>query len=279
MILLTIFLAFFGSCIKRAQQCIQYRLDAFPEAMDAIREGIKNERIHLEKGYYLYLPPDFTSHPVDNACRVTQVGLVLFPGALLDHRAYGRVASKLSDEGILVIIQDNEPWRLPAAIMGSNADFVQKTIGDVKKKHNIEVLEWSVGGHSLGAKTAADVVIHMNGIKKLVLWAQYNPWGIDLAQSDVDVLLVTATEDGYYFPNDEVRQRLFDKLPPMAMNPSGKGTVHLEIIGGNHGGFANYGKQVFYKVDGERRIPLEEQQRQVIKSTAEFLTGKAKDRR
>jgi len=275
-ILLILFLLFFVGCIKISQQNIKYRLEAFPEAMDAIREGIKNNRIHLEEGYDLYLPPNFSGHPTDTACRVAPAGLVLFPGALLDHRAYGRVASQLSDMGVLVVVQDDEPIRLPAPILGSNTEFVENAIKGVKEKHNIEVLEWSVGGHSLGAKTAADIITNMEGIKKLVLWAQYGAWGIDLAQSDVDVLLITATEDGYYFPNDEVRQKLFEKLPPRAVDSNGAGTVHLEIIGGNHGGFADYEKQVFYKVDGERKISLEEQQRQVIQSTAQFLIGNTK---
>ena len=49
---------------------------------------------------------------------------------------------------------------------------------------------------------------------------------------------------------------------------------HVVIQGGNHGGFADYPCQTFPLPDGERSISLQEQHRQAVQATVEFLMPK-----
>jgi dienelactone hydrolase len=255
------------------------RLEAHPEAIEAIRRGLENGSVVIEPLYDLYFPSEFSSGRNDQSCRVVRSGLVLFPGALLEHRSYGVIATKLAAEGMVVIVPNFEPARLPTSVLGANANWVMKTLAEIKNKHQVTVQEWSVGGHSLGGHAAASMIdkISDDVISKLVMWGVYSLSGLNLRNSTAQTLLMTATEDGFNWPvNGSKKDELFQKLPARVQSlddSAASTTFWYEIKGGNHAGFANYGPQNFSKPDGNRTISLEEQHQQIVEVVSRFILG------
>jgi dienelactone hydrolase len=256
----------------------QHRLQAHPEAKEAIRRGVENGSVVIEPWYDLYLPSEFSSGENDQSCRGVGSGLVLFPGALIEHRAYGVIAGKLAAEGMVVLVPNLEPARLPDSALGANADWVLETLAGIKDKHHLTVQEWSVGGHSLGGLAAAAMIdkISDDVISKLVMFGVHSLSSLNLTNSTVQTLLVTATEDGFYPDEGIAENKLFQQLPVLVDSldeSTASTTFWYEIKGGNHAGFANYGPQFFFKVDGNRTISLEEQHQQIVQVVSRFILG------
>jgi hypothetical protein len=255
------------------------RLEAHPEAKEAIRRGLENGSVVIEPSYDLYLPSEFSSDKSDESCRVVGSGLVLFPGALVEHRSFGVIAAKLAAVGMVVIVPNCEPARFPVAVLGANANWVVKTLAEIKNKHHVTVQEWSVGGHSMGGYAAASMIdkISDDVISKLVMWGVYSTYDLNLRNSTAQTLLVTASEDGFNLLTNKTKKGdLFQKLPSRvhSLDDSAASTTFwYEIKGGNHVGFANYGPQYFSKPDGNRTISLEEQHQQIVQVVSRFILG------
>jgi uncharacterized membrane protein len=273
-------LAIVAMCLYVTKTINAHRLEAHAEARQAIRQGVVNRSIAVEPAYDLYFPKVMAKHktaPSIGSRREATSGLMLFPGALLDHHAYGVIASKLAARGMVVVVPNCDPIRLPSPALGANAAFFVKTVKELKDKHNITVVDWSIGGHSLGAHAAAAMLDEVRDkVSKLVMWGVYTLPGINLSYSPAQILLVTATNDGFRFADETAEKNLFGKLPVRvgAMEKSTAGTTFwYDVLGGNHAGFANYGPQLYYKVDGERTITREEQHRQVVQVVSDFVMG------
>ena len=140
-------------CWKTAQAYCKNRINASEKTL-ATRSRLQNSsssarsRVVFEERYDVYLPP----RNVDTSTSTTVVvpcGFFLFPGALVDYRCYTDVALALSNLGVLVVVQNTEPFRLSAWIYGSNDDFAKQTMRQVEERHSFRVQEWSVGGHSM----------------------------------------------------------------------------------------------------------------------------------
>jgi pimeloyl-ACP methyl ester carboxylesterase len=250
---------------------------------------------------------------------------------LIDYRSYAKFAMQLSDQGIVVIVQNTEPFRFVAWIFGSNHAFCLETMQQVQERYpHLQVQEWSVGGHSMGGYTCYNLVKQLPGVfKKMVFYGVYTPMRCSksLQNAGVDVLAVTASCDGFGFHDNIVAKRaFFDALPPLASSsasistlsstvqnesspfiasatssteissasigatPYSNGTrsyttnntnatmnrtIHYDIMGGNHAGFADYLIQTFPKMDGQRTISLEEQHTQMTNVTCQFLLNKS----
>jgi hypothetical protein len=257
----------------------RHRLEAHPEAKEAIRRGVENGNVVIEPWYDLYFPSEFSSDENDQSCRGVGSGLVLLPGALVEHRAYGVIAGNLAAEGMVVLVPNFEPARLVSSVFGANADWVVETLAEIKDKHHVTVQEWSVGGHSMGGFAAAEIFEKTSDdvISKLVLWGVYGMSGLNLRDSTAQTLVVTASEDGFRFRDEETAEKkLFQKLPGRvnSLDDSAASTTFwYDIKGGNHAGFGNYGPQNFFKVDGNRTISLEEQHRQIVQVVSRFILG------
>jgi predicted esterase len=261
-----------------ARRLNPHRLEAHPEAKEAIRRGVENGSVVIEPWYDLYLPSEFSSGENDQSCRGIGSGLVLFPGALIDHRAYGVIAGQLAAEGMVVLVPNCEPARLPASVFGANADWVLETLAGIKDKHHVTVQDWSVGGHSQGAAVAATMIekISDDVISKLVMWGAYSLSGLNLTNSTAQILLVTASEDGFYPDEGMAENKLFQQLPVRVSSldeSTANTTFWYDIQGGNHAGFGNYGPQTLFKVDGNRTISLEEQHQQIVQVVSRFILG------
>ena len=166
-----------------------------------------------------------------------RAGLILYPGALVDPAAYIPFAQLLGDRGVLVVIV---PMPLNLAVLGIDRAT------DVMNQYP-EIETWVIGGHSLGGAMAAEYVGRSaDRVDGLVLLAAYPSESTDLSQIPIAVTSIFGTRDA-------IAEDVYDKsrslLPP--------DTYWVEIIGGNHAQFGDYGPQ---KGDGEATMSRYEQQ-------------------
>lgn len=184
-----------------------------------------------------------------------RVGLVFFPGALVDPRAYAPLARRVATAGypaVLVAL----PWRGAfgtadrPAVRGRARRAMEGELG---------VDAWVVAGHSRGAKVAA--LLARDGAPELaglVLIGSTHPRDFSLAELEVPVVKIYGTNDGVA-PADAV-------LANRHLLP--ESTTWIRIEGGNHSQFGWYG---FQPLDRFADISREEQQAQTIGAIRELL--------
>lgn len=195
-------------------------------------DGLGYESVNATEGDWLTFTP--AAEPT--------AGLILYPGARIDPRAYASVARAIAAEGILVVIV---PMPLNLAILG--AERASQVMADYPG-----VSRWAIGGHSLGGAMAARYAYsHPQAVAGLLLWAAYPAADNDLSERDLRVVSLYGTRDGLATAADIEASRAL--LPADAQ--------FIAIEGGNHAGFGSYGAQ---PGDLVAEITPAEQQRQVI---------------
>ena len=95
-------------------------------------------------------------------------------------------------------------------------------------------------------------------IEGLIFLASYPPESVDLSNSSLRVLSLTAS-------NDQVLNR---SAYDAAKNRLPANTLYKTIEGGNHSGFGLYGQQ---RGDGIASITAEQQQEQIVQDISEFI--------
>lgn len=180
-----------------------------------------------------------------------KTGIVLYPGAKVEYTAYAPLLHDLAERGYLAVV----------AKMPFNFAFFDINAADRVRTTFPQVEGWWVGGHSLGGSMAAQYAAdHADdpALQGIVLLASYS--ASDLSTSNLGALVV-------YGENDQVLNR--DKLQENAsLLPAGALTV--ELPGGNHAGFADYGPQ---EGDGEATVAPEEQQEETADAMDAYLGG------
>lgn len=249
---------------------VMHRQSPYKSAQNLLQERIQQGRAVRKKNYDLFLPPDTSS----------KIGLIFYPGYLVNHTAYAPIMARLSDGGVLVCVMSLEPLRMSfdsAEELKKNALVVMY---DVLSTTDYKDIEWVAGGHSTGAKNASVLTMEMMpGISKSILWG-ISPSikvlrGISkkneilralLKDSAVDVLIINGTEDGIISmaSKDSIETILREMQPDGAKGR----TTYMTVEGGNHAGFGHYGPETR---DGKRTITLENQQQTVIEMTLNFL--------
>jgi len=163
-------------------------------------------------------------------------GLILYPGAHVDHRSYAPIARELASRGYLVTLV-----KMPLGL----AIFAPDRAEGVISAHP-EIRYWAVGGHSLGgvmaARYAARNLGKVQGVGFLASYPADN-----LSGTDLKGLQTYGSNDTVLNPDAVSRAAPF--LPP--------GTIIQVIDGGNHSGFGDYPTQ---SGDGVAEISAEEQQ-------------------
>lgn len=177
--------------------------------------------------------------PTDGA----QGGFVLYPGALVDPRAYARHAHDIAEQGYIVAVPKC-PYDLALLCIGAAEPYLTSDTS------------WSVGGHSLGG-TAASLFVEGSDVAGLVFWASYpQP---DLSQrTDLAVTSISGSQDGLSTPGDIEASRV--TLPPT--------TEFVEVEGANHASFGSYGPQAG---DGEATLDAEAAREQIVQATVAGL--------
>jgi hypothetical protein len=182
-------------------------------------------------------------------------GLIIYPGGLVDPRAYAPLARAIAAEGFLTVIV-HMPFDL--------AFFGMKRAGRVMLKFE-SITAWVVGGHSLGGVAACGYAEDFaDKIEGVVLWASYPSKMFRIEDKNLAVLSIYGTEDGLTTLDEIETSR--QHLPA--------GTRFVAIEGGNHTQFGWYGENgALQEGDMSAAISHEEQQNQIISATVSFLEG------
>ncbi len=176
-------------------------------------------------------------------------GVVFYPGALVDPRAYLALLRPLAEQGHVVVVV-NAP--LDVALLAPGA-------ATAAFDAHPEVRAWAVGGHSLGGLPASTAAAGGDArVRGLFLWASYPAQSI--AAAPVAALSVSGDRDGLTTPADVAASR--------ALLPSG--TTFTVVTGGIHGYFGDYGPQ---SGDREPAIGRDAAQRQIMAATGKFVDG------
>ena len=157
-------------------------------------------------------------------------GLIYYPGALVDPKAYAPMARQIAEAGFKTVLL-KLPYRM--AFTDSHQENVfQQTIEYI---HRDSSRNWIVGGHSRGGKLASIFTEdHRNVLGGLLLVGTSHPREIDLSDLTMDVTKIYGSNDGLA-SEKEINQFALN-LPPA--------TNYIRIAGGNHRQFAYYGYQL-----------------------------------
>lgn len=188
---------------------------------------------------------DILFEPVSNA---KNIGFIFYPGAKVEASAYAPLAKEIAAKGYTVSI---------AKMSFNLAIFSPNKADSIISKHK-EIDTWVIGGHSLGGVMAADYALKNDKIKGLVLLASYPQAKTNLSSQPIKVLSLWGS-------NDKVADLTKVKDAKNAMPSDAR---FIEINGGNHGGFGDYGHQ---KGDGESSITNKEQMTETSQYIVEML--------
>ena len=166
-----------------------------------------------------------------------KIGLVFYPGGKVEAIAYLPLLFQLSEQGITCVLTEM-PFNL--------AVFDTKAADKVYQAYP-EIDQWFLAGHSLGGAMASSYVEkNADKLEGLILLGAY-----PINDADISTLAIYGTEDV---------QLDLTKLESTANQ--------LEIWGGNHAYFGNYGEQ---EGDGVASISREEQQSIAVKTIIAFI--------
>lgn len=178
-------------------------------------------------------------------------GVVFYPGALVDPRAYLALLRPLAERGHVVVVV-NAPLDVALLAPGAATSAFDA---------HPEVATWVVGGHSLGGLPASTTAAGGDRrVRGLFLWASYPAQNI--ANAPVAALSVSGDRDGLTTPADVAASRAL--LPP--------GTTFTVVRGGIHGYFGDYGVQ---SGDGDPATTRADAQRQIIAATEAFVEAES----
>lgn len=166
-----------------------------------------------------------------------QIGMIFYPGGKVEALAYAPLLDKLSQKGITCVLL---PMPFNLAVFDINAaDRVYDAFPDIQ--------HWYLAGHSLGGAMASSYDGKNEGkLDGLVLLGAY-----PVVRTNTPTLVIYGSED---LGLD------MEKL---------EGTENkLEIVGGNHAYFGNYGEQ---KGDGTATITRDEQQSLAVEAIIDFI--------
>lgn len=209
---------------------------ASPSALDSLKS---DSLVKVEQN------GDILFQPVSDA---KNIGFIFYPGAKVESSAYSALAKEIASNGYPVIIAK---MNFNLAILSPNrADSIVNKYKDVDK--------WVIGGHSLGGVMASNYALNNDKIIGLVLLASYPQSKTIFTDESIKVLSLWGS-------NDKVADLNKVKAAKDAMPNDAR---FIEIKGGNHGGFGDYGHQ---KGDGESSINNKEQMMEASKYIIELL--------
>lgn len=168
-------------------------------------------------------------------------GVVIYPGGKVSERSYGNLAQKIARMGYKTIILK---FPLKLSIFSNN-----KAKSYVESE---EIDDWVIIGHSLGGVSAAIFTSkYPDKIKALVLMASYPSSRTDLRSVPFKVFVLLGEKDMVI---DRVALLEAESRLPVE-------AVRIDIPGGNHSSYANYGMQ---EGDALPEIGYEEQQKYIL---------------
>ena len=211
-------------------------VSSYYEASSLAAESLQsNDKVKVEEN------GDIVFEPVEDA---KNIGFIFYPGAKVEPSAYAPVAKEIASNGYTVII----------AKMNFNLAILSPNRADQIIDQYKAIDTWVIGGHSLGGVMASNYALKNDQIKGLVLLASYPQEKTNLSDTDIKALSIWGSNDQVADLNNVKEAK--NLLPDDA--------EFIEIAGGNHSGFGDYGHQ---KGDGESAISNKEQ----ITETADYI--------
>ena len=205
-----------------------YTLDYYRADQEAIDVIELSDNVEIDNKLTIFYPN------IDNQ---TNVGLIFYPGGKVEAIAYAPLLESLSQNGITCVLIEM-PFNL--AVFNINAaDKIYDEFPNITK--------WYIGGHSLGGAMASSYVgKNSSKLDGLILLGAY-----PINDSALPTLVIYGSED----VNLDLTKitSVKDKI---------------EITGGNHAYFGNYGEQTG---DGEASISRTEQQAITTQAITEFI--------
>lgn len=220
---------------------LAWLLNAY-EPQDVARENlVSNSEVKVVEGDITeFIPKDVVSN----------TGVIIYPGARIDVKAYAPLANRLAQNGYKVFAVDM-PFNM--AIFSSHK-------ADKVIEENKDIENWIIVGHSLGGAMATNAISTNNKIKGIVYLASY-PSGDKIKDSGAKVLSIWGSKDGVINFDNMIKAK--EDLP--------KDTEYVEIEGGNHSAFGDYGLQ---KGDTKSIIPENKQLDITVESICNFISDK-----
>ena len=174
-------------------------------------------------------------------------GLVFYPGARVDARAYQDILGPVANAGYLVVIL-KVPLGISLLDTGQAREAMDRHPG---------VTSWAVGGHSLGGVSASAFAKSNPDVSGLLLFASY-PADNMADTGDLSVLSISGSNDDLTTPDKIAGSKPL--LPPS--------TIYSKVEGGVHAFFGDYGEQ---PGDGEPGVSREEAQQQIAAESVRFM--------
>ena len=179
---------------------------------------------------------------------ITSTGIIIYPGAKVDARAYAPIAQLLSSHGYTVILP-HMPLNFP--ILGTNM------ARDIMNSYS-NINDWIIGGHSLGGVAASNFASTNADIDGVIFLASY-PSNDILKLDNTPVISIYGTNDGVI--NQENLNNSKSLLPDTS--------IFVPIEGGNHSQFGDYG---FQDGDNVSIMSTAEQHTVIVESILDWLT-------
>lgn len=174
-------------------------------------------------------------------------GIIFYPGGKVDYLSYIPLMSDIAKEGYTTVLL-KMPFNL--AVFDQNA--AQRVI-----KEYVDIDSWYIAGHSLGGAMGSIYASkNEDKIDGLILLGSYP--GADLSSLDFKMLSIYGKEDEILNRDSFEEKRIY----------APRDTRYVEIVGGNHAYYGNYGDQ---DGDGKATITTKEQQNITIREILDFL--------
>ena len=176
-------------------------------------------------------------------------GLIFFPGAKVDPRAYANILRPVVEAGYLVaVVKPAYGLALP-----------NNTTPDLVIENHTEIRHWAVGGHSLGGAVASSYA-DTHPVTGLLLYASITFGELD--RNDLITTSISGSADTLISPADIAESK--PNLP--------EATRFVVIEGAYHAYFGDYGQQ---SGDGVPTLSRQEAQDQIRQATLEFMDSLA----
>jgi len=178
-----------------------------------------------------------------------EAGVIFYPGGKVEAEAYAPLLRQLAEEELLVVVA-----KMPFHLAVFDADAAETIM---VQENDIE--DWYLAGHSLGGVMASSFAADQSEeVAGLILLASY-PSG-DLTDAPFPVLSIYGSEDAVL--NRASYQEAQAKLPD--------DYTEVELVGGNHGQFGDYGPQAG---DGAATLSADQQQQQTVEAITAFIAN------
>ena len=221
--------------------------EALESDQDVTVREIKVEEWEEDSNYYYAFEPQGEK---------STVGFIIYPGGLVDPVSYAPTAHTLAAKGYLTVIVK----MMRDLAIGQSVQRATKIIDDYPV-----IEKWVIGGHSMGGVGACAYARNFpENIVGVVLWASYPSDFFRIDDKELSVISIYGMKDGLATVDEDIEPSA-EHLPP--------DTHWAPIEGGNHTQFGWYDTSPDPVQPGDNfaDITREEQQKQIVQTTAGFL--------